>query len=173
MHINDIQPLTYINGGFEIDLYDVQDWLKSYNERYGINIDPYFQRPLVWTEERKSKFMEFLLRGGRSLPLLWNSPVYGGHDSKNSNLGDEIILVDGKQRLNCIVQFLENKLPVFNGNLRQDIDGIERHLRRTSIVFQINRLQTTKQVLTWYMEINEGHVAHTEEELDRVRKLIV
>lgn len=173
MHINDIQPLTYINGGFEIDLYDVQDWLKSYNERYGINLDPYFQRPLVWTEERKTKYMEFLLRGGRSLPILWNSPAYGGFDSKNSDLGDEIILVDGKQRLNCIIQFLENKLPVFNGNLRQDIDGIERHLRRCSIIAQINKLQTTKQVLTWYMEINEGHVAHTEEELDRVRKLIV
>ncbi len=173
MHINDIPPLTYISGGFEIELEGIQDWLSSYNERYGIDLDPYFQRPLVWTEERKSKYMEFLLRGGRSLPVLWNSPVYGGHFSKNSDLTDDIILVDGKQRLNCIIQFLENKLPVFDGNFRQDIDGIERHLRRCSIMFQINKLQTTKEVLTWYMEINEGHVAHTEEELDRVRKLII
>ncbi len=172
MKADDIPQLVYISGGFELSLDDIEDWLISYNKRYGINIDPDFQRPLVWPEAHKTKFIEFLLKGGKALPIMWNCPVWGGNSpSKDCDLGEELLLVDGKQRLNCITEFLNNKIPVFGGCFKDDIEGIERHLRRTDIMFRINKLSTKKELLKWYLELNEGQIAHTQEELDRIKTM--
>jgi len=40
------------------------------------------------------------------------------------------------------------------------------------VKFSVNRLQTRKDLLTWYLEMNEGHIAHSQEELDRVKQLL-
>ena len=45
MKADDIPQLVYISGGFNLSLRDIEDWLVAYNEKYGINIDPDFQRP--------------------------------------------------------------------------------------------------------------------------------
>ena len=36
----------------------------------------------------------------------------------------------------------------------------------------INNLPTRKQVLQWYLQMNKGNVAHTEEEINKVEKLL-
>ena len=36
----------------------------------------------------------------------------------------------------------------------------------------INNLKTKKEVLTWYLEMNTGGTVHTDDELDRVRKML-
>ena len=38
--------------------------------------------------------------------------------------------------------------------------------------FIINDLPTRELVLKWYLQMNEGNVAHTEEELDKVRQML-
>lgn len=172
MKADDIPQLVYISGGFQLAIYDIEDWLIEYNKRYGIDINPDFQRPLVWSENHKIKFMEFLLKGGNVLPIMWNSPGYGGlTPSKDCDLGDEILLVDGKQRLNCIIDFMNNKVPVFGGYFKDDIEGIDPHLRRTNVLFRVNRLSTKRELLKWYLELNEGQIAHTQEELDRIKTM--
>jgi hypothetical protein len=36
----------------------------------------------------------------------------------------------------------------------------------------VNDLKTEAEVLRWYLEINAGGTPHTEEELDKVRKML-
>ena len=36
----------------------------------------------------------------------------------------------------------------------------------------INNLQTRKEVLQWYIELNSGGTVHTDAEIDRVKKLL-
>ena len=42
----------------------------------------------------------------------------------------------------------------------------------SGITYVINSLQTRKEMLTWYLEINEGHIAHTPNEIKMVYDLL-
>lgn len=174
MKIEDIPALIYFSpGGVMIDLDDIEDTLARFKNSYGLDLDPDFQRGHVWKMETKVKFIEYILRGGVVPPLRFNSPVFGGNSrKKGSDLPDDVVLVDGKQRLNACREFINNEVAVFGGNYLKDFDDPQLLLRKTSMTYSVNKLQTRRDLLQWYLEMNEGQVAHSAEELDRVRSLM-
>lgn len=152
----------------------LEENLKHYGERniqgfLGLNLDPDFQRGHVWTEDKQIAYVEFCLKGGQSSrTLLFNHPNW-----MNSFKG-EMTLVDGKQRLEAVRKFLRNELPIFGGNRLNDFDD-PRLLLRTNeayFIFSINNLKTRKELLQWYLQLNTGGVVHTEEEIEKVKKLL-
>jgi uncharacterized protein with ParB-like and HNH nuclease domain len=156
-----------------LDLCEIDSALKHLEEDYGLNLDPEFQRGHVWTSDQQSKFMEFILRGGKCPPLMFNSPAYGGNYRKPEwDLGDEVVIVDGKQRLTACLLFLRNAVEVFGGKVLSDFEEGRIITRRTGITYQVNNLTTKRDLLTWYLEMNEGHIAHTPEEISRVKLLL-
>lgn len=163
-------------GVIDIEIGFIEEQLKSWKDRYedgyGLDLDPDFQRGHVWSSLQKTKFIEFLIRGGKCPPLLFNSPAYGGSSTKGSDLSEKIVIVDGKQRLNAIIEFLHNKVQVFNGNVLSDFEDAEYLTRQVCVTYAVNTLKTRRELLQWYLELNEGHIAHSEEELDRVRSMI-
>lgn len=167
MHINEICKLKSF-GNYQIDtpvLYlneKLSDWVEESN----LELNPYFQRGRVWTVDQQIAFIEFLLRGGKCPPLLFNHP--GWMKSFEGNF----YCVDGLQRISAILDFLAGELPVFNGHYIQDIEGIHRVLRSTFISLYVNDLKTDQEVLEWYLELNSGGTPHSQEELDRVRRLL-
>ena len=80
--------------------------------------------------------------------------------------------LDGLQRLTAIRKFVNNELPVFNGNYLNDFEDKEVILRMHPIRFNINNIQTKKEIIQWYLDYNDGGTVHSKEELDRVRKLL-
>ena len=44
-------------------------------------------------------------------------------------------------------------------------------LRRVEMRLNINSLKSKKDVLKWYLQINDGGTPHTKEEIERVKKL--
>ena len=80
-------------------------------------------------------------------------------------------LVDGLQRITAVRKFLNNEVPVFGGYYFKDIENISLHDHRLSFSLHVNNLKTRKEILEWYVFMNSG-VAHTEEELNRVKNLI-
>lgn len=173
MKIAEIPKVIPTNGFVCVSLKNLNEILDHYRDSYGLNLNPDFQRPHVWSESLQIKFVEFILKGGDTLPILFNSPVYAGANrSKNSDLPDDIVLVDGKQRLTAILKFIDNKLPVFGGVYLNDFDEPKILLRGCIIRYSVNCLQTRKEVLQWYLQLNEGHVAHSTDELTRIKMLI-
>ena len=45
-------------------------------------------------------------------------------------------------------------------------------LTRNCIKVNINNLKTKKEVLQWYVDMNAGGTPHTNDEIERVRKMI-
>ena len=45
-------------------------------------------------------------------------------------------------------------------------------LTRNSIKVNINDLKSEKEVLQWYVDMNAGGTPHTNEEINRVKKMI-
>jgi uncharacterized protein with ParB-like and HNH nuclease domain len=130
----------------------------------GLQLCPDFQRGHIWTETQQIRYVEYLLRGGKT-----GRDIYFNHPGWNSCESGDYVCVDGLQRLTTLLRFVNDEIRVFGSRYSE----FEDNLRMTNyIIWHINDLQTKKEVLTWYLEMNEGGTPHTKEELDRVRKMI-
>lgn len=160
LDINTIPKVITYNNPISMGLDEIRDFLEDYKKRYSVDLDPDFQRGHVWSQKNQIKFIEHILKGGRVPPILFN------------RFGREVVLVDGKQRLTAILEFLDNKLPVFGGNYLHDIIDYKRVL--ASIYFDVafNGLDNRNDIIKWYLEINEGQVAHTLQELEQAKSFL-
>jgi len=137
--------------------------LDRYITEHEAQLDPDFQRAHVWTEKQQIAYVEFCLRAGQSGNILhWNCPGWMG------DFRGPMVLVDGKQRVQAITRFLTDEIPAF-GQLRSEYKGNLIHI---ATKFHVNKLATRVQVLQWYLELNDGGVVHTKDELNKVRKLL-
>ena len=135
-------------------------------QNYGLEINPDFQRGHVWDATKQIKFVEFVLRGGRSAKQLQFNCVGWQH---SDDLG-EYVLVDGLQRLTAAIRFMKNEIPAFGYKFKEFSGNLRIH--SPSFRWNVNDLDTRAEVLTWYLELNSGGVVHTDDELDRVRTLL-
>lgn len=153
--------------GYAVDhmLHMLPEAIRSYqDERPNLNMDPDFQRVHVWTPEQQTRYMEFILRGGNSSRGIYlNCPGWMG------SFKGPFELVDGKQRLAACLGFMAGTVPVFGGHFVGDFD--DKPFNPT-LRFHINSLETRREVLQWYLDINSGGVIHTDGELGKVRQLL-
>lgn len=146
----------------------LEDWIERMStegkESGRLNLDPDFQRAHVWTREQQSAYVEYVLRGGYAArELYFNCTGWMG------SYEGPFVIVDGKQRLEAVRAFLRNEVPVF-GQLRSEYsstDYIDADFR-----IYVNNLDTRREVLRWYCDLNTGGTPHTSEEIQRVRALL-
>ena len=77
--------------------------------------------------------------------------------------------MDGLQRLTAVMKFINNEISAFGTFYNEFEDKIPLYI---TLVFNVNNLQTRKEVLQWYIELNTGGTIHTEEEINKVRELL-
>jgi len=133
----------------------------------GLDLAPDFQRGHVWSEAQQIAFVEFGLRGGleySSDTLLFNCADWPRECRK------PIQIVDGLQRLTAVRRFLRNEIPAF-GTLMHDYEE-ELHAMSPRFRVNVNNLPTKADVLRWYLDLNTGGTAHTDEEIARVTALL-
>lgn len=134
-----------------------------------VDLDPDFQRAHVWTPDQQRAYIEFRIKGGQSgADVFLNNPVRDFPRGRR----DISVVVDGKQRITAVREFMADRLPVFGGYLASEIEGIGRFGTGTRLHFYLNNLKTRAEVLHWYLELNTGGVVHSQEELDRVADLL-
>jgi len=145
------------------------EWIDQLVKEDGLQLCPDFQRGHVWSEEQQVKFMEFILQGGRSgRTLYFNDPHWHGVRTKSEY--NDFVCVDGLQRITAIQKFLNNEIRVF-GRTYSDFEG-PTDLIRHGMVVNINDLKTKREVLQWYIQMNNGGTPHFPEEILRVQKMI-
>jgi hypothetical protein len=169
INYDDIPKLTTC-GHYQthIQLAYLEDKLNHWiNERTcSLDINPDFQRAHVWTEDQQRAFVEYLIRGGRSgLDIYFNCAGW------MHNYIGPFVLVDGKQRLEACRRFLSGELKIFDGHTINDFENTN-FLRSIDLIFHVNDLDSMEKVLIWYLEMNSGGTPHTEEELNKVRKML-
>ena len=158
---------SFIEGNYRADvpLNYIERQLESYAEQPGLELDPDYQRVHVWNRVQQEAFVEHLLRGGRNNVIRFN----GANWHSNTKEWGPVQLVDGKQRLTAIRLFTQNRLRAF-GTLLREREG--RPPAAAALTFIINDLPDRASILRWYLEINEGNVAHTPAELQKVRDML-
>lgn len=170
MRFKDIVPFhSYGHYRIDVPLLHVPRLIKQWIEELGLVMDPDFQRGHVWSEAQQIAYVEFLLREGRSgRDILFNHTKWETYLSPDDG---EFVCVDGLQRTNAITRFAEGQIRAFGHFISEYEDQLL--MNRIVVKFHVNNLTNRKDVLEWYLQINSGGVVHSEEELNRVRGLLI
>jgi hypothetical protein len=167
MKFDDIPQFTK-SAGYAVDVgwRYLEEWIRHHVDDYELDLDPDFQRAHVWTTAQQIRYVEFVLRGGHSSNDILTNCVGWQRISKPG----PYVLVDGKQRLTAALKFLRNEIPVFGHYYKDFTDRLG--YTDASFKWHVNDLETRAEVLQWYIDWNAGGVAHTDEEIEKVRKLL-
>jgi hypothetical protein len=167
MRFQDIPQFPFASYRCNIGWGYLEDWLTSHDEYYKLDLDPPYQRGYVWTMEQKTAYIEYQLRGGFSgRDIFWNCPNWM---SRGEIKGNKMEIVDGKQRISAVREFLVDEVPAF-GLLRSQFEGSQR--LHEGFIFHINNLSDPKDVVEWYLGINRGGSIHTDEDLRPAYELL-
>lgn len=143
------------------------DFVNGQIEKYNLQLNPDFQRGHVWTQDQQEKYIEFILRGGktgRDFYFNWN---------KKTN---EYACVDGLQRTTAFMKFVNGEIKVFDqyfdefGFTKMETGG--NPLPEFRVNVYINYLEGKKEILEWYFDMNAGGTPHTSDEIKRIKKMI-
>lgn len=156
-----VNPVNY---GFVLYV----EFINEQIDKYDLQLNPEFQRGHVWTEEQQMKYIEFILRGGktgRDFYFNWNQKT------------NEYVCVDGLQRTKAFVRFVTGEIMVF-GQYYDDFGFTKRvagynPLPEFQINVYMNHLENKKEILEWYVDMNSGGTPHTNAEIERVKKMIL
>jgi hypothetical protein len=144
-------------------------WIDQRSEDYGVILSPDYQRDHVWTDDQASKYLEWVFRGGKTgLEIHFNCPDWDGYSTAKPR---PLELVDGKQRIKAVLDFLDDKVKVY-GLLYSQFEDKLKSTTGPGFVIHVNCLKTRKEVMLWYVEMNSGGTVHSPEEISRVKSLI-
>ena len=149
-------------------------FMQSFLDDNNAEINPEYQRGYVWTQEQKERYLEYLVMGGKSgRDIYFNCPNWMGYKRGDTKWHETLELVDGKQRVSSVLEFLENKVKVFGKYINEYEDKVIflRSLN-ADLIFHVNSLQTPKEVIEWYLGMNNGGTIHTEDDLNVARKVL-
>ena len=166
------RPTRTWNCGFSY----LETWLghESMDIEHGVELVPDFQRGHVWNDSQQIKYIENVLRrivDESGLTIRFNCPSWRSNRAKDSDLLDQMVCIDGLQRLTAIRRFIAGEIKVFG--LGFDVLPRRLMLRDLQIVVKMYDFQYRKDLLSFYLDINGGGIAHSEEELNRVKGLLM
>lgn len=129
--------------------------------------DPDFQRGYVWTQRDKEAFLEALFAGRPIGSFIFVDYPYEVHQ------GAQVVL-DGKQRLSALTEFMCSQVPVFGKYIHELSPGDRDYIRGVTV--QVGVLSATDvsraDLLRVFLEQNTAGVPQSEEHLEHVRKLL-
>jgi uncharacterized protein with ParB-like and HNH nuclease domain len=131
--------------------------LEMCKEEYNLDLDPPFQRGYVWTVDQQRAFVEYILQGGTSGRSFYFNDYF---KATNEN---KYVVVDGKQRITAVSDFIDGKFEVFDGYTWEDIKD---EVKTSNLYFEVHVAKLSeKEVVKWYLSMNKGGSVHTQEDL--------
>jgi len=157
------------NYSFESLVKTIENWCTTTEDSDTLlEMNPDFQRGHVWTEQQQIAFVESVLRGGakNARVIYLNNPNWMRYIDRPYK---DFVCVDGLQRYTAIKRFIRNEIKAFEYYYNEFEDNLRM---KHDMKININDLPTRKDVLEWYIQFNSGGTIHTEEEIERVKKLL-
>ncbi len=167
MKFSDIKQFPNIHYRINVPLEYIPKKIKEWteNEIGGfLEMNPDFQRGNIWTKNQQIQYIEYLLKNPTS-----GKEIYFNHPNWMGTWEGNFVLVDGLQRLNAILKFLNNEISVYDTYYK---DYKDRLPISVDLVFNIATLKTRKEVLQWYLDFNTGGTIHSKEEINKVKQLL-
>ncbi|MDD3710230.1 MAG: DUF262 domain-containing protein [Methanothrix sp.] len=146
-------------------------WFTDIYKRDLLNLNPEYQRRSVWNQEYKDYFIDTIL-------LEYPSPPIFLYEDIDRNGVARYDLVDGKQRLTAVFEFIDDRFPVsdeakikrFRGKYFSQLDDEDR-IKFYNYPFTVEYLPTTKEdtINDIFDRINRNVARLTPQELRHAR----
>jgi hypothetical protein len=141
-------------------------------------IKKYYQRPLVWTLEDKQNLIESIYHGigcGSIVIKLndWTTLQNKADDGETELFFNDV--VDGKQRLNTIYEFVNNKFCDRNGYYYEQFSKRAQHLFLDHQLFAYGEIDSRvkdEDVLKQFLKVNFAGVQQSLEHIEYVKSLL-
>lgn len=156
--------------------FRVSDLYKKLYEKQ-LDLAPFYQRDFVWTLEQKRAYIENLFKGKAVITptfIQCSKPIEDRVDSFDFDI---LEVVDGKQRLSTIFEFLENQFCLEDGvyfknlNAKDKIEILFMNVKATEITpRKWNNDLTDRQKIELFLEINELGTKMSDEHIAKIKK---
>lgn len=137
----------------------------------------YYQRPFVWTLEEKQLLIESIYKRISCGQILVRSHSYKEVE-RRMNEGDTEIcfrdIVDGKQRLNALYEFMTDKFPDLHGNYFSDLSDYAQWEFEDMLSFSYADMDegtTDEDVIAAFLNVNFTGVPQSKEHIEYVEKI--
>lgn len=134
---------------------------------FGINMNPDYQRDYVWTMEDKLLLIDSIFNNidiGK-IALVHHST------SKWMEYGYGYEILDGKQRLNALVEFYEDRFP-YMGKYYSDLSGTDKYTFKDHHISVGNIEESDKKViLKYFLMLNRTGKVMDQKHLDKVEQM--
>lgn len=160
-------------GSYEVDyqLNRLVRFIEDEVAEYDLQLNPDFQRGHVWTEAQQIAWLEYHFKGGKSGNTIYlNYPFWGSNRTPKPDEYQDYVCVDGLQRITAAQRFINNEIKIFGSYYKEFKDKIR--MINVTMHVNVNNLQSKKEVLQWYIDMNSGGTPHSTEEMNRVKELL-
>ena len=176
----DVRPIVGVtdtkfskNQDVKLDFYNstIENLLlKKYH--FGIDFEPDYQRKYVWNQKDKELLLDSIFKNidiGKFVLIHISDKEW-----HKRGLGYEIL--DGKQRLNTLIEFYENRI-AYNGKCFNDLSGMDkRTFTEHQVAVAEAKEMDKKTVLKYFLMLNrtgksmdESHLVEVEKMLDNMK----
>lgn len=135
--------------------------------RFGVDMNPPYQRDLVWTQEDKERLIDSVFSNVEIGKFAFIHRPFISADSPTYEI------LDGKQRLTAILDFYLDKFR-YKGKTFSELSGWDaRWFRNFPVaVAECREEITEKQKIRYFLMLNTTGRSVSEEHLDKVRNLL-
>ena len=157
----DIPLITVAKYHVDVFWTYIEDWI----DREEVDMNPDFQRDYIWTQKQKEQYVEWILRNGNS-----GRDIYFNHPGWFRSFEGNMVIVDGKQRVEAVIGFLHNEVKAYGYYMNEYTDKFR--IMQCGFSVHVADLETREEVLKWYLDMNTGGTVHTDDEIQKVKDLL-
>lgn len=151
-----------------------------------VNFNPYviingkkihYQRPFCWSLEDKQKLIESIYEDNNCGNIVLREKSWKTIEDLASNGENEVAfwdVVDGKQRLDALISFINDGFKDFHGNFYSDLSEFAQRKFRNSSAFGFVKLDenvTDEDTIKIFLHVNCSGKQMSEEHLNKIKNL--
>lgn len=136
----------------------------------------YYQRDFVWSLENKQCLVDSIYQHVGCGSIILRSRSWEELDQMADN-GDELAfydVVDGKQRLHTIIEFINNIFPDSQGNYYNDLSRTSKRKFLDHQLFSYFEMEnaTDKEVIAQFLKVNFSGIPQSKEHIEYVKSIL-
>jgi len=143
---------------------------------FGIDVNPEYQRGSVWTEEQKILLIDSIYRNINIGSLVLVEKQW--FDDKHNITSEMYEILDGKQRLSAIIDYVSSKFP-YKGKYYYELsEGTRNTFENQSILLGIlvldkkDNIYNRKKVIEQFIRLNECGTTMEKSIIDKAKEMI-
>lgn len=143
-------------------IYSILHKIYSWN----VDINPYYQRDFVWSEDEEYLLIDSIFNGIEIGKFVFIDTI----DDINKEYDYEVL--DGKQRINTILKFYEDRIS-YNGKTFSQLSARDRnHFLDFSLSVGEVICSNEEQKLRYFLRLNRGGKVMSDSHIEKVKTLL-